>query len=440
MAQEPVPAPKTPEEATALLWQVAQNNPSRSVTRALFRKETGLPDSTWTRFFETFSDFLRAARLDTRSLVQSGVEAAPPIPVIGQPPEGMVITGNNAEYDETGALKRQWVRTAIQPGEEFAVPPGHVVKGESALLDPQGRIVAKWVKTRESGAGETLIEALTEHFSAYRGLGQIGPAPTVTEDDTLTVYPLPDLHLGMFSWGQETGEDYDIETAVKVATGGVSALVAQSRPSRRAVLLGLGDYFHANGGKPLTPTSGHILDVDSRWPKVCRAGARLATALVEAIAQKHEEVEVVFLPGNHDLDAAVALTVALSLLYEKHPRIRVNEKPGLHWYRRFGKVLLGATHGHTLKPERMAMMLAADRPEDWGATAHRHVFFGHIHHETAKEVGPVRVESFGSPAAKDAYAYEGGYRSNRALVALTFHAEHGEVGRHRVNLVAPGKG
>lgn len=428
------------EECIALLVGVAQDNPSRSVTRHLFRTVTGHPDSLWTRHFETFEEFRRAAGLDSRSLVQSGRDAAPPIPGIGQPPEGMIVTGNNAEYDAQGDLKRQWVRTAIQPGEEFAVPPGHVVKGVSALLDPQGREMAKWVKTREGGGGDALIEALKEHFAAYRGLGQIGPAPAVADDTTMTVYPLADLHLGMYAWGQETGEDYDIETAVRVATEGISALVAQSRPSRRAVLLGLGDYFHANGSKPLTPTSGHILDVDSRWPKVCKAGARLATTLVEAIAQKHEEVEVVFLPGNHDLDAAVALTVALSLLYDGHPRIQVNERPGLHWYRRFGKVLLGATHGHTLKPEKMAMMLAADRPEDWGATRHRHVFFGHIHHETMKEVGPVRVESFGTPAAKDAFAYDGGYRSNRALVALTFHEEHGELGRHRVSIVAPGMG
>lgn len=87
-----------------------------------------------------------------------------------------------------------------------------------------------------------------------------------------------------------------------------------------------------------------------------------------------------------------------------------------------------------MKPDRMAMMLATDRPRDWGETDHRHFFFGHIHHETAKEVGPVRVESLTSPAAKDAYAAAGGYRSNRSVNAVTFHTEDGEVCRHRVNI------
>ncbi|MGE8128499.1 hypothetical protein ACQKQD_16110 [Methylobacterium sp. NPDC080182] len=108
--------------------------------------------------------------------------------------------------------------------------------------------------------------------------------------------------------------------------------------------------------------------------------------------------------------------------------------PGDHWFRRFGKCLLGATHGHTMKPQQMAMMLATDRARDWGETDHRHMFFGHIHHETAKECGPVRVESFSSPAGKDVHAAAGGYRSSRALNAVTFHAEDGEVCRHRVNI------
>jgi hypothetical protein len=80
------------------------------------------------------------------------------------------------------------------------------------------------------------------------------------------------------------------------------------------------------------------------------------------------------------------------------------------------------------------MMLATDRPEDWGATTFRHFFFGHVHRESATEAGPVRVESFNSPAAKDAYAAASGYRSSRALNAVTFHRDRGEICRHRTNI------
>lgn len=365
-----------------------------------------------------------------------GAIANPPLPESAVPPEGFAIARRSVQYDADGNLRGQSITTRRDAGEAYAVPEGHAIKGESALLDPDGRVLARWVKTREDGNGN-LIDALAGAFTKFTGAAPAIARPTHAEEDLLTVYPLPDLHLGMYSWGPETGDDYDVDIAVKVATDAVASLVAQSRPSRHAVVLGLGDYFHANDAKAVTPQSGHRLDVDGRWPKVMAAGAQLAVSLIDVVARRHHDVEAVFLPGNHDPDAAVSLTVALGLFYRNHKRIEVRAQPGIAWYRRFGRVLLGATHGHTMKPDRMAMMLAADRPEDWGQTDHRQFFFGHVHHESAREVGGVRVESFSTPAAKDAYAAAGGWRSGRAMSALTFHNKAGEIGRHRVNITAP---
>lgn len=362
-----------------------------------------------------------------------GEVGGPPIPEIGKPPEGFAVTRNNAEYDAEGTLTRQWVATRRDAGEVFEVPSGHVVKGVSALLDADGREMARWVKTRE-GAGEGLVEALERRFAAYAGAAGLIPMPAAANDDLLTIYPLADLHFGLYAWGAEAGDDYDVDIATDLVRRTISSLVAKSEPSRRAVILGLGDLFHQNDQKNSTPKSHHQLDVDGRWGRVFEAGARLMTDIVELVAQKHEQVDVVMLPGNHDEDASVCLRVALSLFYRDNTRINVHNKPGLHWFDRFGKCLFGATHGHTMKPDRMALMLANDRPQDWGETVHRSFYFGHIHHETAKEVGNVRVESFSTPAAKDAYAAGGGYRSGRAMSAITFHTTDGEIGRHRVNI------
>lgn len=380
----------------------------------------------------TFQSRITAAR--RHALI--GALGGPAIPEAAKPPYGFVITRNSSAFDKDGNLSQQHIRSERDTGPEFDVPAGHVVKGESALVDRDGKLIAKWVKTRE-GDAPGLADALRQTFKEFKGAAPLIEPPEHLCDDLLTVYPVPDLHFGMYAWGPEAGEDYDIEKAAAVALDGVKSLVAQSYPSRRAVVLGLGDYFHANDHKAITPRSGVRLDVDTRWPRVFAAGARLATALVDVVARKHSEIEVVFLPGNHDVDAAVCLTVALALFYEKTKRITINDGPGIAWFHRFGSVLLGATHGHTMKPDRMAMMLATDRPADWGETAHRHFFFGHIHHETAHEIGPVRVESFASPAPKDAFSAASGYRSNRALSAITYHNERGEIGRHRVTFTIP---
>jgi hypothetical protein len=348
---------------------------------------------------------------------------------------GFKVNRTSARYDKAGRLAGQTVVQTRAHGEPFVVPEGQVVKGVSAFVDARGREIARWVKTKEAGADPVAFAAsLREAMLDVRGAAVLATPPAAQDEDLLTVYVIPDLHLGMLAWAFECGESYDLRIAADMARRELARLLAMAPPSRHAVILFLGDYFHMNDRRNVTPRSGHTLDADGRWRKVYDIGARLAVGLSKAVAERHERVEVAFLPGNHDEDAAKTLAVALDLYFEDHERVTVAGAPGDHWFRRFGKCLLGATHGHTMKPQQMAMMLATDRARDWGETDHRHMFFGHIHHETAKECGPVRVESFSSPAGKDAHAAAGGYRSSRALNAVTFHAEDGEVCRHRVNI------
>lgn len=351
---------------------------------------------------------------------------------------GFEISRTSSVLDKDGGLTRTYV-TQQPERDDFTPPAGFVPSRVSALVDGRGRVINQWQRfDRADTHAACLVEGIREAISEHRSASPVSSSPIPHDEDLLTVYPLPDLHIGSRSWGAETGENWDLDIACETFRRACADLVAQSRPSRHAVVLGLGDYFHLNDRTNMTPKSGHVLDVDGRWPKVLKSGVRLALDLITMAAQKHDRVEVRFIPGNHDPDAAVALTVALGIYYDGHPRISVTEDASHHWYRRFGKVLLGATHGHTMKPDRMALMLASDNPEDWGASRFRHFMFGHVHHETAKEVGSVKVESFNSPAAKDAYAHAGGWRAGRSLNALTFHRERGEVGRHRTNLFLEG--
>ncbi|WP_291295804.1 hypothetical protein [Elioraea sp.] len=356
------------------------------------------------------------------------------LPEALRPAAGFEVRREAVRVDKHGDVVSHSVETRPELGEPYQAPAGYAIKGESALVDAEGRLVQKWIKTREGAVGAGLVEALQEAFAAQRGAAAVPAPPALPVPELLTVYPLPDLHVGLYAWGRETGDNYDTDIAVARTIEMVSGLLAQSPPSRHAVLLGLGDYFHQNDQSAATPASKHRLDVDGRWPRVYAAGARLVVALVDLLAARHERLELVMLPGNHDPDAATCLTVSLAMFYGGHERIRVHDEPGLTWYRRHGAVLLGATHGHTMKPDRMAMMLAADRPQDWGEAAHRHFFFGHVHSESAREVGPVRVESFNTPAGRDAWNAAAGYRAGQSLSAITFHAAHGEIMRHRVNL------
>lgn len=346
---------------------------------------------------------------------------------------GFEVRGVSTEIHADGETGKSWVSQAPAFGKKFEMPEGQVPKGISVLVDQEGREIAKWIKTREAGNTEHLIESLRTVFSDYRGLAPKFEAPALIDDDHLTIYPLVDLHYGMRAMGSDVGEDYNCKIAAERARSMVNRLVAASPSSETAILLGLGDFFHINDRTNATPAHKHQLDVDGTYPQIVAGGIRLMLDLISLTLQKHNRVIVRMIPGNHDPESIIALTVALSAFYHDEERVFIDDNASDHWFYRFGKNLFGATHGHTMKPDRMAMMLATDCTEDWGLTLFKYVFFGHIHHETVVEVGPVRCESFNTPASKDKHAYKGGYRSSHSMVSMTFNKDHGEVERRKVS-------
>jgi predicted phosphodiesterase len=349
---------------------------------------------------------------------------------------GFQIASTAVRMDEAGRVTETRVRQRPAPGPKYKLPENFAIDAISTLTDGEGNTIAEWKKAkREKAVAEDLLDAVQAVLKTYTGIAAQIPAPLVSVSDMLTAYPIADLHLGMLSWGRETKDPYDLKIAEARLRTMAGDLIDQSKPTEEALILGLGDLFHVNDSKNETPASKHHLDADGRWGKIYQTGLRVIMDMVELALQKHRIVRVRILPGNHDEDAAVILTASLAVIYANNPRVIVVDDPSLLFSMRFGKVLLGATHGHTMKPERMAMSLAVDCPKEWGETSFRHFFYGHYHHQRAQEIGGVLTECFRTIAGKDAYSHGGGYRSGKTLTAITFHKERGETGRHFVNLV-----
>jgi hypothetical protein len=143
------------------------------------------------------------------------------------------------------------------------------------------------------------------------------------------------------------------------------------------------------------------------------------------------------LPGNHDPYSSVAIAYFLLAWYRNEPRVSVDVDPSLFFWFRFGKVLLGATHGHTVKPQQMAAIMAHRRAEDWGATKFRHVHAFHLHHTSkfATEGNGVITEVHQAPVPQDAWHFGSGFLSGRSLQTITYHADFGEISRCRVAIL-----
>jgi hypothetical protein len=347
---------------------------------------------------------------------------------------GFQINKTSTQLGSGGELQREWIQQTPEPGAEFSVPAGHMVKGVSALVDSNNRVVQQWIKTKEETQTD-LIAAIKEEFGQYKGTAKLVKPPKETFSDLMQVYPVCDPHIGMLSWAPETGQSNDLKIGVDRVDHGLQRLISLAPAAETAVIIQTGDFLHADSQTNTTPASGHQLDVDGRSQKVKLAGVQLLRRSIDYALQKHSRVIVKNLKGNHDPESAAWLNIALGLFYSDEPRVEIDLDDGNNdiWLHLFGVNYIGATHGHTMKPERMAMVMADDNPEYWGASKYRWMIFGHIHHETVKEVGSVRCESFRQPVPKDAYAHSHGYRAGNSMSAVTLHKTDGEIGRHKIN-------
>src|SRR5690606_18480216 len=228
-------------------------------------------------------------------------------------------------------------------------------------------------------------------------------------------------------WAEETGENYDLAIARDTILTAMARLISASPPSDTAIVLGLGDLLHFDGYEPVTARSRNFLDADGRYPKVLKTSAQMVIATIDLALRRHERVLVRILPGNHDDQSAVAVSLALALYYDGHARVTVDDSPSRFWWHRFGQVFFGATHGHKATMKDLPLVMAHDRPHDWAASTYRRIFSGHLHHERRIEEGGVIVTCMRSPVAKDAYHSFEKYRAGRSVYSETFRADGSEA-------------
>lgn len=354
-------------------------------------------------------------------------------------PEGHRIKGNSTLYNGSGGVDQQWVkseRDSDDPPQFQPVPENFMIKKISTLLDAQGKVRAQWLQApkNEQAQWDQFWEACENSVKSYKGLSAPVKAPSSTDADTWTVYPLGDPHIGMLSWAKETGQDFDLQIAEEDLVRAIDLLVARAPASKTAVLANVGDFFHAEDDKQLTPTGGNKLDCDTRSSKITEVGFRIMRNLIDRLLAKHDFVHVVNVPGNHDPRLSRMLAVWLRAVYEKESRVSIVDNRNPYIYLKHGRNLLGFAHGDGAKPGDLPSIMAYDQPEYWGATDFRVWFTGHIHHQTRKEFPGCIIESFRTLAPRDYWHAWKGYRSGQSLSAITIHSEYGEISRSTVDI------
>lgn len=327
-------------------------------------------------------------------------------------------------------LKARAVRQGYSPEHHLTRPvaPGLKLRGTSQLFKAgQAEPVLEWVKTTaDEAAREAMVRAAYEAMAQELDRERPVDAPLISNASLATVYTLTDSHVGAMCWHKEGGADWDLKIAERTLVGCFEKMIQASPNSRVGIVAQLGDFLHADGIMAMTPTSGHLLDADGRFAKVVQVAVRVLRHVVNMALARHEKVIVLMAEGNHDITSSIWLRTLFAALYENEPRIEVIDSPLPYYVHQHGATMLAWHHGHLKKNDQLPILFAAQFPLVWGGTTKRYAHTGHRHHVEEKEHSGMSVMQHTTLTARDAYAARGGWISDRAVTAVTYHDVYGK--------------
>jgi hypothetical protein len=322
-------------------------------------------------------------------------------------------------------------RRGYAPGHwDSGAAPGYLVGKVTVHRDRDGEVKQTWERQHpDADALRIALETAFDALSAKLPRAKPVAPPKSCSANLCTVYTLTDCHVGALAWHKEGGADWDLDIAEETLIGCFQHMIQSSPASEMAVVNQLGDFLHFDGLSAVTPTSGHLLDADSRFEKVVEVAIRVLRRVIALALEKHPIVRVILAEGNHDLASSAWLRQMFAVLYENEPRVTVDASPLPYYAIEWGKTLLCFHHGHLRKNDQLPLMFATQFAELWGRTTKRYCHTGHRHHLEEKEHSGMIVFQHPTLAARDAYAARGGWHALRSATAVTYHRAFGEVGR-----------
>lgn len=307
------------------------------------------------------------------------------------------------------------------------IPENYAIRGVSQY-DPTTR---RWLKTERIKRDkiQAVLDAVSGVAERINGMAEPRPTPDHVDDDILNLFPFGDPHIGLYAWAKETDDrDFDLDKAEAIMFGAVDHLSRQCMPAKHAIVCSAGDLLHADNQSNQTARSGHHLDVDTRYAKVYQVAFATLIRVLNRVLENHETVRFISVIGNHDDHSAFTLAHAVQCWYRNEPRLTVDlHNRDFHWHR-FGKCLLGFTHGHTCKPNDLDGVMSTDRPKDWGETIWRHWVTGHVHNRSFWELHGCTAETLRTLTPRDKWTASRGYRSGQDMRVQAWHREWGPIG------------
>jgi hypothetical protein len=257
-----------------------------------------------------------------------------------------------------------------------------VIDGEVVITE-NFQVKARLVKFKESQDLKAIGETLGDIIKNYEPpILNIPLKISNTDENNLLEISLFDLHMGKLCWGLETGENFNIKIAAQRFISVVTTLLQRASAFKyNRILFPIGNDFFNSDTIWNTTTHGTFQDEDTRYQKTFAAGIKLLVDSINLLKQTGVPIDILIIAGNHDFERSYYLGSVIEAWFNKDPQVTVNNNPSPRKYYRYGKVLLGFTHGSEEKESSLPMLMASDIESKpfWSETIFHEFHAGHIH-------------------------------------------------------------
>jgi hypothetical protein len=297
---------------------------------------------------------------------------------------------------------------------EWHVREGVVLQGDVSdsgkmlvvpLYHIEVKLKRKIEEIRVRSAIEDMIEDAKNHAPKYQKI--IYPK---INGNMLYEIDMPDIHFGRLTWGEESGEDYDIKIAKEAVNKVLNKLLTYTKmfPIKK-ILIPLGnDFFNVNS-KSNTTVHGTPQQEDTRWQKTFRLGRELAVGIIEKCAQV-APVDVLIIKGNHDEEKTFYMGDSVFSWFHNNPNVNIDNGARGRKYYLYGKNLIGFTHGSEEKIDKLALLMPTEAPELWAKSIYREFHLGDKHHLVeVDEINGVVIRILRGLTAADAWTFDKGF-------------------------------
>lgn len=198
----------------------------------------------------------------------------------------------------------------------------------------------------------------------------------------------------------------------------LGAITERSKAMQKVVIIYGSDEFHVDSVKNTTVNGTQLepIDLNEAWED----SYGFYFSLIYKLIQMGKEVEVIYLPGNHDSTISFSVVKALE---KSLPQAKYDVSMEQYKAMRWKGVGIGWTHGDKGRKQDYDRLFLKRFPWIFGDALYSEFHYGHIHQESAKDSYGNMIRSLPTGTAQSQWTIDSGYESVQRFMLFEYDEE-----------------